>query len=66
MEPVDIDSSVFLGPGTGFTDALRPPCPRYAGCAVNTLVESYVSISAHVTVGAGLPIGWTYKFMLAP
>ena len=57
MERVEIESFVFVGPGTVFTDDLHPPCPRYAECAGKTLVESYVSIGANATVGPGLRIG---------
>ena len=57
MERVEIDSFVFIGPGTVFTDDIHPPCPRYTDCTGKTLIESHVSIGANVTVGPGIRIG---------
>jgi acetyltransferase-like isoleucine patch superfamily enzyme len=57
LERVVVGSNVFIGPGTVFTDDLHPPCPKYSDCVPKTIVESWVSIGANVTVGPGIKIG---------
>ena len=57
LERVVVGSHVFIGPGTVFTDDLHPPCPKYSECVPKTIVESWVSIGANVTVGPGVTIG---------
>jgi len=57
LERVVIKSNVFIGPGTVFTDDMHPPCPRHAECRPKTIVESYVSIGASVTIAPGIKIG---------
>ena len=57
MERVVIESNVFIGPHTVFTDDLHPPCPRYVDCVQRAHVESFVSIGAHVLISPGVRIG---------
>lgn len=57
LERVVVGSNVFIGPGVVFTDDLHPPCPKYSDCVPKTIVESWVSIGANVTVGPGIKIG---------
>ncbi len=57
LERVEVGSNVFVGPGTVFTDDFHPPCPKYRDCAGKTIVESFVSIGANVTVAPGITIG---------
>jgi acetyltransferase-like isoleucine patch superfamily enzyme len=57
LERVEIESFVFIGPHTVFTDDKHPPCPRYADCVPKAHVESYVSIGANVTLAPGIRIG---------
>ena len=57
LKRVIIEHDVFIGPGTVFTDDMHPPCPRYAECKPKTVVESYASIGANVTIAPGIKIG---------
>lgn len=57
VERVIMESFIFIGPNTVFSDDYHPPCPKSKECVPKTYVESYVSIGANVFVAPGVRIG---------